>query len=470
MRATFLLSSLLLCLHGTAHAQLTLAEVALSVQTHHPLLLAELSSVEVASAEARAARGELDLTLTVQARSGLLGYYDPQRADVLIEQPTTVLGATLYSGYRIGRGRIAPYYGEQATLNGGEVRGGARLPLWQDRAIDSRRAGLKTTRAAEAMAEAELRSTRIQLERDAALVYFSWVGAGLRERVASSLLRLATERDAQVASKVELGALPAIERLDNQRAILDRSQRLVQARRAREKAALELSLFLRDRSGRPRVATPDELPSELARPRTLPSLNAAATRAVAQRPELDVYAAQLEQARIELSLADNRVAPRLDLFGEVSKDLGSGPSALVPSLQKPVLEVGATLTVPVWLRKARGKRDAAEAKLDATESKASYARDKVLYEVHDAYSAERAAEERLEAAKAATSAAEQLAQAERTRLDLGATTLLFVNIREQQAADAEVAVIDALAEWNFAHARALAAMGDSVAKLAVPSL
>lgn len=465
MRCLVLLwGALLLWSSGAAQAQVTLEDVARSVQTHHPLLLAEQSTAEVATAEARAARGEFDLTLSTQARAGVLGYYDPRRVDVLLEQPTTLFGATLYSGYRIGRGNIAPYYGEQATLEGGEVRGGVRVPLWQDRAIDARRAGLKTTRAAQVMAEADVQSARIQLERDAALAYYSWVAAGLREQVAAELLRLATERDAQIASKVELGALPAIERLDNQRAILDRTQRLVQARRSREKASFELSLFLRDAEGRPRVLGPGDLPSALEGPATLPSLSSAAERAIEQRPELDAYAAQIEQARIELSLSDNRVAPRLDLFGEVSKDLGNGPSELVKSLQEPVLEVGATLSVPLWLRKARGKRDSAEAKLDATESKADFARDKVLYEVQDAYSAERAAQERLKAAKAAATAAEQLAQGERTRLDLGATTLLFVNIREQQAADAEVSVIDALAEWNLAHARARAAMGDSVAR------
>jgi outer membrane protein, heavy metal efflux system len=447
---------------STARAEVTLQEVLASVKTYHPLLMAELGSAEAATAEARAARGELDLTVTAQARAAVLGYYDPQRVDLLLEQPTTLLGATLYSGYRIGRGRIAPYYGEQATLEGGELRGGVRVPLWQDRAIDARRAGIGSSRAGQKGAEANLRATRIELERDAALVYFSWVAAGLRERVAVTLLKLASERDAQIASKVALGALPSIEQLDNQRAIMDRKQRLVQACRVREKLGFELSLYLRDGAGRPRVASAEDLPAELGGPQTLPSVTLAAERALRSRPELDAYEAMLEQARIELSLAENRVAPRVDVFGEVSKDLGAGPSELVTSLQKPVVEVGATLSLPLWLRKARGKRDAAEAKLQTTESKADYARDKVVYEVRDAYSAERAATERVQAARSAAILAEQLARGERTRLELGATTLLFVNLREQQAADAEVNVIDAMAEWNLAHARARAAMGDSL--------
>lgn len=447
-----------------AHAQVSLSEVIDSVKEHHPLLMAEISSVDVAAGEARAARGEFDPTVTAQARAGVVGYYDPLRADILLEQPTTVLGATLYAGYRIGRGRIAPYYGEQATLEGGELRGGVRVPLWQDRAIDARRAGILSSKAGQKGAEANLRVTRIELEREAAIVYFSWVAAGLRERVAAELLKLASERESQIATKVSLGALPPIEQLDNQRAIMDRTQRLVQARRAREKIGNELSLFLRDKTGRPRLVGSEDLPAELVGPQTLPHLDEAADRALASRPELDAYDALLEQARNELSLAENRVAPRLDVFGEVSKDLGAGPSDLVTSLQEPVVEVGATLTLPLGLRKARGKRDAAEAKLEGTQAKAAYARDKVIYEVRDAYSAERAATERVLAARSAATLAEQLALGERTRLELGATTLLFVNLREQQAADAEVNVIDALAEWNLAHARARAAMGDSWAQ------
>jgi hypothetical protein len=48
-------------------------------------------------------------------------------------------------------------------------------------------------------------------------------------------------------------------------------------------------------------------------------------------------------------------------------------------------------------------------------------------------------------------------QAERTRLELGESTLLFVNLREQTAAEAAVREVDALGDYHKAVASLRAA-------------
>jgi outer membrane protein TolC len=436
-----------------ADATLSLDEVLQSVQTHHPLVAAEAHAVRAADAESLSARGEFDTQLSVQGRAAALGYYDPKRADVVLEQPTPYAGSSLYAGYRIGRGNIAPYYGEQRTLQGGEVRAGVRLPLLQDRAIDRRRAGLRAADKAKDLSEAGFDKLLLELVRDGSAAYFAFVAAGQKLRVADAQLALANQRDGQIAQKVALGALPQIEALDNQRSILDRTRQRVMAKRSFEKACLDLSLFLRDAEGRPRVLDMDAVPELDATPiDALPSGDVEA-RAMVQRPELRELQLRIDLADIDRTLAQNKLLPKLDVFGEVSKDVGAGDSALGYTLRPVVVEVGVALSVPLFLRSARGKLLASEAKLRASQSKLSFARDKARTEVRDVASQMRAAEERAALAARTLDVAQRVAGGERERFELGASSVLFVNLREQAAADAHLALIDAQNELLLARVR-----------------
>ncbi len=456
----------LLATSPVAAQELTLDHVLDAVASHHPLIAAELASVQAAEAEAFAARGEFDTKLSAQGRIAPAGYYDPKRMDVTLEQATPFAGATVYAGYRIGRGNIAPYYGEQRTLEGGEVRGGVRLPVLQDREIDARRAGLRSGAQGVQVSEAGRDKVALDLERDAASAYFAWVAAGLKLQVAEDLLALAELRNTQIQEQVSLGALPSLEAIDNERTILERTRQRIAMRRAFEKAGIDLSLFLRDGQGAPRIAERELLPATWVQP-DLPRLARAQAeqQALTLRPEIRQQLAQLAQTGIERELGKNQLLPKLDVFGEVSRDLGNGPTSLQYSLGPTVVELGVQVSLPLWLRKARGKLRSIDAKLRASEQKLSFAREKARADVQDAYSQLEAARERQQVAERAYETARRVADGERERFQLGASTVLFVNLREQAAADAQMSAIDAHAELGYAHARVALAAGESLRQL-----
>jgi len=442
---------------------LELQQVLQSTRQHHPLIAAERLDIQAADGDVRAARGEFDTTLTVSGRAAPLGYYDARRVDAVLEQPLPVLGASVYTGYRVMRGRVAPYYGEQITLRGGELRAGMRVPLLQDLQLDWRRAGIQASQAQLRAETAAYRELLLDLECDAAEAYFSWVAAGRRLSELQHLVALGLQRDEQIRSKVALGAIPSIEQVDNSRSLLDRQRLLTMARRSFEKASIALSLFVRDQHGVARVPEHAELPSaEIELAPTPEDLSLAERSALKHRPRLELYAASTDVARVENSLAENRVLPRLDALAEVSKDLGTGPAELEKTLGPAAVEVGLTFSMPIWMRKANGKLQAASAKLGAAQKKLDFAQDKLLAEVRDAWSQHRAAHERSELASASAAAAEQVAQGERDRFDLGATTVLFVNLREQAATDARLAHIDAVAELQYSAARLVTLTGRSL--------
>ncbi len=118
---------------------LQLEDVLASVERHFPLILAAEQEIDIAEARALRARGAFDTRLRADGRSDALGFYENDRLDVELEQPTRLWGSTFSGGYRVGKGDFAVYDGEEKTNDAGELRLGVKVPLLQGREIDKRR-------------------------------------------------------------------------------------------------------------------------------------------------------------------------------------------------------------------------------------------------------------------------------------------------------------------------------------------
>lgn len=457
MRAALLV---LLGALGAAPAQaqtspLTLEEVLQSAERHYPLLDAARADQDAAHGELLAARGGFDPLLRARGAGTFLGYYENYRADVVLEQPTPLWGATLFGGWRLGLGTFPEYDGKLATNQYGEVRGGVSVPLWRNGPIDRRRANLRRAELGLPIADLSLQQQRLEVRRQAAVRYAEWVAAGQRLRIAKDLLRIARERDSALQARVRGGDLPAYERTDNQRALVQREGLLISAERALQQAAIELSLFLRRPDGSPLVPLPARLPPGLpAVPTPAAQPEADVERALRGRPELRRLLAQRRREEIERDLARNQQAPAVDVSVAASRDLGPGD----PVRDKTELEVAVLLDVPLLMRAARGRTQAQEAQVRRVSAQQRLAVDRVTADVNDARSALQAARERLDAAQRERRLAQELEVAERERFGLGDSSLLFVNLREQAAAEAAGRVVDALLDGHRAYAAYQAAV------------
>lgn len=433
-------------------ASLDFEEVVRSVDQHHPELLGARQRQSGAAGQLLAAEGGFDLRLDAALEHRPLGYYDSTHLIAKLEQATPIWGAKLYAGYELGLGKIPTYDGDYETLDAGELKAGLRVPIWRDGPIDKRRAAIgKATFVLDAEAAAT-RVALLELSLDAGEAYWKWVATGQSYLVAVALYDLARDRDTQLATKVKNGAVPAIDRAENLRAVLTRREGVIAARRSFEQAALKLSLYARDEAGRPRIPDARRLPLEWEASPTLPpsELEQGLVRAT-QRPELDRYRALEEAARVELDFAENRVAPQIDLDLSAAKDLGtSDDPAKITTLGPAELKAGVTFSLPLQLRSERGEREAAAAKLEETRQKAQFAREKVENQIRDLWSALSAQRELVDVATRTVRVAKAVAEGERTRFELGSTTLFIVNLREQSAADAETKALKALADYRTA--------------------
>lgn len=436
---------------------LSLGEVLEAATRAFPGLLAAQTRQSAAEGERLAAEGGFDTSLKTQTRWSLIGLYENRNYDVSLEQPTGLWGTTFFGGWRRGTGDYPVYEGKSATASDGEARLGLNIPLWRNGPIDRRRATLAQAELGETIAAHDVDLALIELRRIVSHRYWDWVLAGQRLRIAQSLLEVAESRDAGLRERVAAGDLPEFEVLDNQRAILERRERVVASQRLQEQAAIQLSLYYRGADGEPRMPDAGRLPGDIPpSPAAKPTqFESALALARTGRPELKRLELQRRQSETELELQRNQQAPGVDLTIQGAQDFGTGNS----KLNREELYAGVTLDIPLQRRVATGRAQAAAANLQRIVHETRLAEDRIANEVRDALSALTASRQRLELARQQEMAARKLEEGERTRFDLGDSTLLVVNLREIAHGDAALLKADAATNLHKAQADFRAALG-----------
>jgi outer membrane protein TolC len=446
---------------ASAGGPLTLAEVLDAVERHYPLLRAVEQERAVAGGRLLSTLGVFDLNLTASADAQGTTY-DNFRSSAGLSQGLPFAGVGAFLRYRNGYGDFPTYNLGQKTADGGEVQAGISLPLLQNRAIDRPRANVRQAQIDVLIAEPTVERQRLDFQRAASRTYWNWVAAGQRLRYAEALVRLAVDRDDQLKRQIAATVLSGFELVDNQQNVALRNGVLVQAQRAFQQAAIELSLFLRDEAGCPTIAGVDRLPDF---PDVLPVEAAefeAALRAAAElRPEPRRLRLQRERVAVELRLAENQTLPAVNAVVAAAQDVGPGRSSLSGpnGLDRTTVTGGLAFGLPLQRRDARGRALAAQAQIAQLDQQLRQAEDVVRAEVQDTFSALERAYEFYRQARARVELARAVAEGERQRLAAGRSDVLRVTLREQAAFDAEVIAVGAQQEYFRALADFRAATG-----------
>lgn len=426
---------------GADTRPLALDEVLDAALRAFPGLMAAEQRKQVAAGQLQTAEGGFDTTLKSQNRWSVVGLYENNNYDVVIEQPTNLWGSSFFGGWRRGIGDYPIYEGKSLTADDGEARIGINIPLWRNREIDRRRASLQQAELGQLIASHEYDQTLLDLRRKASHRYWDWVMAGQRLSIAERLLKIAEQRNDGIRQRVAVGDIPEFEALDNQRAIIERRERCVAAKRLLEQSAIQLSLYWRDADGQPQLPTAELLPE--AFPDQEPDIESQFDDALAsakqQRPELKRLALQSQQTETELAFQENQRNPALDLRVIGAKDFGYSKT----KINRDELYIGLNVDIPLQQRVAGGRAQSAAANLQRLKWERKGSEDRIAAEVKDVLSALNAARQRLGLSRQQQQAAERLVDGERTRFDLGNTTLLFVNLREMAAGDASLQVAEA---------------------------
>lgn len=443
-----------------AQGPLTLDDVLRSSARSAPQVVEALARTRQAEGRALAAEGAFDTLFEVDSRSRIAGYYNGTVVDGRATLPLMGNGGYAYGAYRASRGTFPVYEDQAYTNRAGEVKVGALFALLRDRAIDERRVRRSVAGADVDIARFEADMVAIGVQRRAIEAYQNWVGAGLRLRAYRELLDLAELRQVGIKRLVALGARPAILLTENDQNLVRRRALVERASQDFATAANSLSLYLRDESGAPMRASDAQLPADdtaLFGVQTAALANAPVTR-----PDYRMILARVEQASKRMMLAENDLAPRLDLRGEVSKDLGA--AGLGGPTRTPLeAAIGVRLSVPLQNRAAKGRVAEARAEVDALAQRSRFLRDQIAVEVQGIVIAVEATQRLADIAEEERRLAERLAAAERRRFELGSSDFFLVNQREETATDARVRLVDARARIGAARAELAAATADRAA-------
>jgi outer membrane protein TolC len=436
---------------------LTLEEVLQSSARSAPQIVEALARVRQAEGRALSADGAFDTVFDVDGRSRVAGYYDGTVVEGRATRPLTGNGGYLYGNYRASRGTF-PVYEDQAYTNRlGEAKVGALFALLRDRVVDERRTRRRVAGSDIDVARFEAAMVAIGVQRRAVDAYQTWVAAGLRLNAYRDLLDLTERRRGAIARQITLGARPDILLVENDQNLVRRRALTVRAEQDLATAANALSFYLRDENGAPLLVSAERLPPDSS------ALSGVALRAngpaPVERPDYRAILTRIDQSTARLMLAENDLAPRLDLRGEVGKDVGAvglgGPT-------KTPLEavVGFRFSVPLQNRAAKGRAAEARAEIDALTQRSRFLRDQIAVEVEGIVIAVGATERLATIAAEEQGLAERLAVAERRRFALGSGDFFLVNQREDTATDARVRLIDAQARIAAARAELAAATAD----------
>ena len=446
---------------------LTLDEVLGSVAANFPLLLAIEQEREIATGRRVSAEGAFDLVLR-GGGTNQEGSFDNRRFDFSVEQPTPYSGLSTFAGYRLGLGDFPVYNGGQKTADGGEFRADFQLPLLRDGAIDRRRATLRQAQIAERLADPVIRRNQLDFSRAAARAYWAWVAAGQRYLIQVELLELATDRQKFLEVRVKVAKNQSqIDATENQRSIYDRQELLRAAELALQQAAFDLSVYICDADGNPVLPAADRLPPDFL-DLDPPPVNAAnlpndVRLATEQRPEIARLRLLRERLAVDLKFAQNQFLPAVNVGGAVTQDAGPGKKTFTGEGPFASDSTGVNLflnmELPVQRRDARGRIREATAAMAQLLYQERNQQNLIRAEIQDALARLEQTRQRLEFARKELATARLVVKQGTALVTNALQDVLFLNIREFNAAAAQTKVATLLADYYRAYADYLVALG-----------
>ncbi|MEM0927422.1 MAG: TolC family protein, partial [Planctomycetota bacterium] len=239
--------------------QLTIADVIASVYRAYPEVMAARQFLPEAGGQLLQAYGAYDTKLKAHTINEPLGFYSNSRHQIGVARQTW-WGGYVSAGYRIGRGRYAPWYLERQTEDGGEIKVSSIQPLLQGRAIDPQRVAVFQASLRQLQTTPRLREIILLVSTEAMILYWDWIAAGAVLEAQQELLELAELRGRQFDLGVKAGYDKPFDQLVNQQLIAERRTAVLDAEQKLQSTSFKLGLYLRGDNGEPLYPNPDWLP------------------------------------------------------------------------------------------------------------------------------------------------------------------------------------------------------------------
>jgi len=339
------------------------------------------------------------------------------------------------------------FYPQQMMIIGGKFN------LLRGFMVNEEFAQFQQAEVAGPQAEVKVAQKRQDLYLAGAIQYWDWQVAVKQADVVKRALDVAEERYRMIEGRAKAGAVAPIDVVEAREEVQRRREAAIAAQRKIEYEQYKLALFLWEK-GQPVTPRPEWAP-EFQGETPLPSdedVAAFKVEATEDRPEVRDLYIEAKLNNIELKLAKNNLLPKLTVEG--------GPAIGAIYWAGGIGYRMATLfSMPLFNRAARGKVLHAEAQQERLAWKQAYTERQVAIDVDNWLSAIVRARDRVKASTEALRLAKTLEEGERARFNMGATSVLFVNIRERAVVEMAYELYRAQADYAVARGGMLWARG-----------
>lgn len=449
----------------TPQAILTLKEVLARVEQGHPLLQGSQTQKIVASGKLLKALGTFEPKLVNDWElERLAGSSDTTTSmgfnDTFVEfrHPWGVQG---FAGFRAGIGDVRIADLDINSTN--QPLLGIAFPLLRGLVTNPAHAELKKSELATKQAELHIQQTRQDLYRGAAMQFWNWAAAHKFAELQEKAVTIAGTRSRQLTRQAKAGARAEFDVIEANQEVQRRRAASIKARRTLEREQLKLALFLWE-DGNPIVVRHWKPPDiSLLQQETISHHEQDKKRAIAVRPEVQLVNLEAKLNHIDLEVANNNFLPNLTADAQPSRK----PGEFVLGLG---YRFGVQMSFPFLQRNARGDHLQIEGKAQRLKFMQHYRIQQVSLDVDNARSAVTRAGERIEVSRRALELAQALEKGERKRFRHGATSLVFVNLRERNVIRSAEEWIHALADYQKARALYQWAIGQWVNGPSHPSI
>lgn len=339
------------------------------------------------------------------------------------------------------------FYTQQMAIVGGSFN------LLRGFMVNEANAEFQQAELAGPQAEVKVAQKRQDLYLAGAVQYWDWQVAVKQADVVKRTLAVAEERYRMVEGRSKAGAVAPIDVVEAREEVQRRREAAIYAQRKVEYEQYKLALFLWE-NGQPVTPRPEWAP-EFQGETPLPSeedVAAFKVEATEDRPEVRDLYIEARLNNIELKLAKNSLLPKLQVEG--------GPAVGgIYWIGGFGYRVGTLFSMPLFNRGARGKVLHAEAQQQRLAYKQAYTEKQVAVDVDNWLSAIVRARDRVKASTEALRLAKTLEEGERARFNMGATSVLFVNLRERAVVEAAYELYRAQADYAVSRGGMLWARG-----------
>ncbi len=432
-------------LEDTPQSVLALHDVLRRVEQGHPLLQGSQTQKMVAAGKVLKALGAFEPTLVndwelerlvKDGSTKSVGFND---TFVEMRHPWGIKG---FAGFRAGIGDVQ--VADLAVNNKNQPLLGIVLPLLRGLRTNPAHAELQKSELADKQADLEIQQARQDLYLGAARQFWNWVAAWKFVDLQRRAVTVAETRWAQLAKQANTGARAQFDVTEANEEFQRRRDMEIKAKRKLESEQYKLALFLweGEKPIVPEHVSAPEFPSDFSKQKAH-QFEQDKERAVQVRPEVQLVNLEAEFNHIDLEVAENNFLPNLTADAQPTRK----PGEFVLGLG---YRFGVQMSIPFLQRGARGDLLQMEGKARRLKLLQRYRMQQVTLDVDNAQSAIARAKERVKISQQALQLAQALEKGERTRFKLGATSLVFVNLRERNVIQATEGLINALAEYQKA--------------------